>query len=234
MDEQDATQIASASILCREPNDAPTIISTSTTAEAKELLTTRQRQWKAIVDSDSQEMTSYERIEMEQDVQGKNRLAAIAPSVTTGMAVRNLRNEIKRRQELESTSSSASPSSSRPPIHRTILKRGNIVDDEDTLVRFVRADRLDATKAITRLLDYYSLLVELFGEDVALRRPILLDDLNREQKRLLESGWIQLLLARDTAGRRILAMDEVGLPSSAARSVTIINKVRKFGSLLTA
>ena len=64
------------------------------------------------------------------------------------------------------------------------------------LLRFVRADRLDVTKALRRLLDYYTLLLEVFGEHIAFRTnqpPILFEDLDKQQRKLLESGWMQRL-----------------------------------------
>ena len=108
-------------------------------------------------------------------------------------------------------------------IHRAILSNNNIINNEEILLRFIRADRLDTRKALNRLLQYYSLLVEIFGEQVALHQScIRLEDLDRQQRKLLESGWIQLLLTRDKAGRRILTIDEVG----PYKQTSIINKVR--------
>jgi hypothetical protein len=183
---------------------------------------------------------------MEQDVQGKNRLAAISPSVTTNMGMKNLRKElIRMRQENRTEQSSHSvqqqsqsssynstddssssqslapnPRSQSPTrIHR-ILTEQSVVANEEILLRFLLADRLDAEKAARRLIEYYSLATELFGDPILLR-PILLGDLNRQEQKLLESGWIQLLLTRDTTGRRIMTIDEAGAadPSNISHKV---------------
>jgi len=198
----------------------------------------QREQWEEVVANDLRQMTAYERIEMDQDVRGKNRLAACAPQFTLSLALKNIQRELRtRRRELEMNTAASSSSESgsydssaalaTDAMHRLILNQREVVENTDILVRFVRADRLDATKAANRLLEYYSMVVDLFGE-VALRRArILLDDLDLQQKKILESGWIQLLLARDKVGRRILTLDEAGPPNrEQSSSNEVIDKIK--------
>jgi hypothetical protein len=212
---------------------------TTTTSVAVDVVEAFKEEWEKLLAVDLKQMTSYERIEMEQDIQGKNRLAAISPSITTKMGMKNLRKQLTlMRQEQEnkqdqkpqqqqqqqyqtrnldqarsSSTSSQNPDSTRrshtPTAIDRILNQESVVMNDEVLLRFLLADRLDATKAAKRLVEYYSLAMDLFGEHV-LTRPVLLGDLDQQERRLLESGWIQLLLTRDTAGRRIVTVDEVG------------------------
>lgn len=216
-----------------------------------QLVNAAMDEWRKLLSADASQTTDYERIETQQDVAGKNHLAAISPKVTTDMGLKRLRKELTRlRQENQSpvqessqeeeedphqvvsqSSDSASAVSriQRGPMDRgqsatrlrAILSCPSIVRNEEILLPFLRADRLHAEKAANRLLEYYLLTMELFGDDL-LTRPILLNDLSRHEKKLLDSGWIQLLLTRDTAGRRIMTLDEVGPPDPS----NILSKVR--------
>jgi hypothetical protein len=109
-----------------------------------------------------------------------------------------------------------------PSMVGRILNQDSVVMNDEVLLRFLLADRLHAEKAAHRIVEYYSLAMELFGDQV-LTRPVMLGELNQHERRLLESGWIQLLLTRDTAGRRIMTMDEVG----PADTSNIVHKVRR-------
>jgi hypothetical protein len=184
-----------------------------------------QEQWENVLSRDRERMTHYERVEVDQDLQGTNLLAAVEPSATINMGMRNLRQELSRlrRQHLgESRTESGSaeqPQPARPlvdtksprPLTREqrILSSSYIVENDETLLRFIRADRLDAQKAAQRILNYYSLAMEHFGDEI-LHRPLSLDDLDRRERKILESGLVQLLLTRDTTGRRIITLDQVG------------------------
>ena len=183
-----------------------------------------KERWESVLAKDREQMTEYERIEVEQDVEGKNLLADLEPRVTIGMGLQNLKQELARLQQehlsgsrkadvdttIASSSAHAGTKHSRSPsAEKRILSSPFIVENEETLLRFIRADRLDAQKAAQRMLNYYSLAMELFGENM-LQRPILLDDFDRAERRILESGWVQLLLTRDVQGRRIMAIDDTG------------------------
>ncbi|KAL3909918.1 MAG: hypothetical protein SGILL_007898, partial [Bacillariaceae sp.] len=189
-----------------------------------------KQRWESLLSSDREQMTAYERIEMDQDVAGRNVLAALSPDVTTNLGLKGLKKELERLRQLESdrqihveqaaitahqaevslsSSSSKKRPLSSPTVEHRILHSAFIVENEETLLRFIRADRLDAQKAAQRMVNYYSLAMELFG-DAVLNRPIFLNDLNKKERKILESGWLQLLLARDVHGRRITTMDQVG------------------------
>ncbi|KAL3909637.1 MAG: hypothetical protein SGILL_008008 [Bacillariaceae sp.] len=68
---------------------------------------------------------------------------------------------------------------------------------------FIRAEQYDASKAAIRLLSFLNFMRELFG-DCALMRPIRLDDLSDNAQAILAHGGLQILPARDSAGRRIV------------------------------
>lgn len=75
--------------------------------------------------------------------------------------------------------------------------------DRDFRLGFLRAERFDAKKAATRILDYFDEKRTLFGIDL-LARKLLIDDLDKETIEVLESGLIQLLPGRDRAGRAVI------------------------------
>lgn len=208
----------------------------ATTSVATGVVEAYREEWEKLLVADLKQLSNYERIEMEQDVQGKNRLAAISPSITTKMGIKNLRKELIRMRQEHENKQGQIPQQQQSQTHDLdqatkrchsptaigrILKQESVVKDDEVLLRFLLADRLHAEKAAKRLVEYYSLAMNLFGDE-ALKRPVLLGELNQQERRLLESGWIQLLLTRDTAGRRIITVDEVG----PADPSNIIHKVR--------
>ncbi len=70
-------------------------------------------------------------------------------------------------------------------------------------LRFLRCELFDASKAARRYCKYLDLLLELHGE-IALTRPIRLNDLGREGIGYLKTGSFQPLGCRDRSGRRII------------------------------
>ena len=70
-------------------------------------------------------------------------------------------------------------------------------------LRFLRTELFDVSKSAIRYTKYIDLLYELYG-DIALQRPIRIDNLNRVELSYLKSGQYQLLPYRDRSGRRIL------------------------------
>jgi hypothetical protein len=82
------------------------------------------------------------------------------------------------------------------------LTRSFILSKEVKL-RFLRSELFDPSKSALRYTKYLDLLYEIYGE-CSLRRPIRLQDLNREELSFLKSGEYQLLPYRDRSGRRIL------------------------------
>lgn len=78
------------------------------------------------------------------------------------------------------------------------------VNDRNFRLRFLRCELFDEKKAALRIIKYLDLVLEICGE-YALKRPIQLDDLSKDEMKLLRSGCIQLLPYRDRAGRPVLA-----------------------------
>jgi hypothetical protein len=83
------------------------------------------------------------------------------------------------------------------------------------LVSFLRSESFDPQKAATRLLHFVTEKLILFGPE-KVGRDILLSDLDSQDLKALESGFFQLLPARDRAGRAILC----GIPALRNYQVT--------------
>ena len=72
-------------------------------------------------------------------------------------------------------------------------------------LRFLRCELFDARKAAKRYCKYLDMLLELHGE-IALTRPIRMNDLGREAISFLRSGSLQPLGCRDRSGRRVVCL----------------------------
>jgi hypothetical protein len=72
-------------------------------------------------------------------------------------------------------------------------------------LRFLRCEFFNPIKAALRYTKYLDLLHQVYGE-YALKRPIRLQDFNKEELSFLKSGQYQLLPYRDRGGRRIMAI----------------------------
>ena len=77
-----------------------------------------------------------------------------------------------------------------------------VLRNEELRIRFLRAEKFDASKAAQRFVHYLDFYRELFG-NIALVRPIYFDDLSKSEQSLLREGCQQLLPCRDRTGRRI-------------------------------
>jgi hypothetical protein len=76
---------------------------------------------------------------------------------------------------------------------------------KENKLRFLRSEFFDPRKSASRFTKYIDLLLEVYGE-YALRRPIRMQDFNREELSFLKSGQYQLLPFRDRGGRRVMAV----------------------------
>jgi len=84
------------------------------------------------------------------------------------------------------------------------------VMDKTFLLMFLRAQQFNTKAAAAQFVDFFQIKLELFGEE-KLGRDIRMDDLNDGDVECLESGYAQVLNARDRAGRAIfLLMPTVG------------------------
>lgn len=79
------------------------------------------------------------------------------------------------------------------------------VMDSTFLLMFLRADQFDTKAAAARFVSFFRIKLELFGRD-KLGREIRVDDLNEDDIACLESGYAQVLNARDRAGRAIFML----------------------------
>jgi hypothetical protein len=68
--------------------------------------------------------------------------------------------------------------------------------------RFLRGSEFEAEKAATKMIRFYDLKLQLFGER-KLCKEITLDDLNEEDIDVLKKGYFQKLPERDRAGRPV-------------------------------
>lgn len=79
------------------------------------------------------------------------------------------------------------------------------VTDKKNLLMFLRACQFEAKQAAARYVAYFQIKLELFGQD-KLGRDIRVDDLNEDDIDCLESGYAQILNARDRADRAIFIL----------------------------
>mmetsp|Transcript_20007 Transcript_20007/g.36122 ORF Transcript_20007/g.36122 Transcript_20007/m.36122 type:complete len:474 (-) Transcript_20007:61-1482(-) len=89
-------------------------------------------------------------------------------------------------------------------------------------LRFLRADFFHVTKAATRFCKFLELLDDYFGQDVLKCGYVTINDLGRQELKLLKEGSIQILTSRDRFGRRIIAwMGEAGKEYSVATKIRL-------------
>jgi hypothetical protein len=87
---------------------------------------------------------------------------------------------------------------------------------------FLRAECFDPVKAAKRFVDFFEGKLDTFGKD-ALARPLYLTDLDKDDMACLKAGHIQMLPARDPAGRSIFC----DMQNHDARSYKrVVNMVR--------
>ena len=77
------------------------------------------------------------------------------------------------------------------------------VNNHSFRLMFLRSCEYDGKKAARKLVEHMEMRRRLFGDE-CLGRDIKLSDLNEEDMRTLQSGSIQFLPKRDTAGRLVL------------------------------
>jgi hypothetical protein len=70
-------------------------------------------------------------------------------------------------------------------------------------LQFLRADLFDIDKAAQRMVNYILYVKEMFGVQ-CLARPLVMDDLDKEDLACLKGGVFQFLPSRDVAGRIVL------------------------------
>jgi hypothetical protein len=86
---------------------------------------------------------------------------------------------------------------------QALQQNTNYVQSERFQLLFLRADRWDPTRAANRIISFFEAKLELFGPKL-LCKTICINDLSREDRKSLESGFFQLLPMRDVAGRGLV------------------------------
>jgi hypothetical protein len=157
-----------------------------------------QQEWDRKSLDDWDEMTDFERTEAQLDMSGKNLLAAAAPRSLLNLCLQEMDRELLQRQRLHGESLLLLSTVSNSPMLKS----------SDLRIKFARAERMDPFKAVSRLNAYLSYAFVLFGQD-ALLRPVRLGDFNPIDEKAFHTGWIQLLLTRDEAERRIIVVNDL-------------------------
>ena len=96
------------------------------------------------------------------------------------------------------------------------------VNDPEFLLSFLRAENYNARLAALRISEHFKHKLELFGEET-LVRDIMYDDLNDDEKAILNSGFVQTIPAADRAGRQIVVCNM----SEFMKIGTLTNVVRQ-------
>ena len=93
-------------------------------------------------------------------------------------------------------------------------------------IRFLRCELFDARKAARRYVKFIDALMDLYGE-YALRRPIRITDLSREEMAFLREGQYQMLPYRDRSGRRVYCVISNNTKDVPKRVLVSRNKPNK-------
>jgi len=143
------------------------------------------------------------------DVEGMNILASAEPLELASMGLEALNNEL------------GITDSSRQCYQLAGRMGSKTIETGAFRLKFARAELFDAGKAATRIENHLKILRKYFGDE-SLKRPIYLTDLDKVERDLLKSGYIQALPYRDTAGRRIIA----SLGNFGASHHNVKNKIK--------
>ena len=90
------------------------------------------------------------------------------------------------------------------------------VQGDSFRLRFLRSDYFRSTVAAQRIVRHFQIKQELFGDGPILARDIVMSDLLPEDLRALESGFVQILPARDAAGRSIVSIAPMHRPENCS------------------
>ena len=97
------------------------------------------------------------------------------------------------------------PTSEKEAYSIALEQNPKYVMDKNFLLMFLRADQFDTKAAAARFVAFFQVKLELFGRD-KLGRDIRVDDLDEDDIACLESGYAQVLNARDRADRAIFML----------------------------
>ncbi|KAL3911719.1 MAG: hypothetical protein SGILL_007171 [Bacillariaceae sp.] len=180
-------------------------------ASKRKELSRLQEAWDKMNEKDVKELDPFEKLEAEQDITGSNVMADVAPQTLAQAGVAALDRELFQRQH-----SRHSPQNPEALILATVAS-SQMFRDEAFRLMFARADRLHPEKAASRMSAFFSLGLELYGQQ-ALVRPVRPSDFETADEEALKNGWIQISMTRDRAGRRIVVMDDLGPETLSIRN----------------
>ena len=81
----------------------------------------------------------------------------------------------------------------------------NYVLDTDLRIKFLRSEKFDVKKAAERMIKFFDIKLQLFGQE-KLCKDITLQDFDQDDMMCMKSGYIQLLPIRDQSGRVALSI----------------------------
>mmetsp|Transcript_12257 Transcript_12257/g.29203 ORF Transcript_12257/g.29203 Transcript_12257/m.29203 type:complete len:475 (-) Transcript_12257:115-1539(-) len=81
----------------------------------------------------------------------------------------------------------------------------NYVHDPVLRIKFLRSEKFDAKKSAERMIMFFDVKMQLFGQE-KLCKNITLEDFDSDDMAFLKSGYVQLLPSRDRSGRVALMM----------------------------
>lgn len=112
---------------------------------------------------------------------------------------------------LDTTNEDNSPSLSTGfQLSRHNATASTYVNNPEFQLRFLRSENFDVRKAAIRLMKFMNFVMEFFGV-YALFRPIKLTDFKRQDLKVLQAGWLQILPFRDRSGRKVFVwVDKMG------------------------
>ena len=113
---------------------------------------------------------------------------------------------LKRRFELFDVSISMIPEGKRKAYNRAVFLKPSLEKDEKFKLMFLRTDLYDSKKAAHRMVNFFEMKREVFGDEKLVKR-ITLSDLSEEELDLFRSGYVLQHPLPDRSGRPVLFFD---------------------------
>ena len=137
-------------------------------------------------------MSVQDRTNLQEEIHGVHCIAPIESPQMINDALLKLDDELRNL-----------PIDNKRAYDRAISMNSPYVTSMKFRLKFLRADLFDVQKAAIRLAGHLDLRHKYFG-DSSLMRPITIDDLSLEEKKILRLGIVQILPTRDRAGRLVM------------------------------
>ena len=90
------------------------------------------------------------------------------------------------------------------------------VNDRSFRLKFLRCDRFHSQMAAQRIVRHFQVKRDIFGDSDILGRDVLLSDLTPQDTVALESGFFQVLPARDASGRSVFSVAPMYRPDTCS------------------